>query len=287
VTAARGWLPLAGILLAALVLRVGFGSRIVNEDALGYYGAANNLRRGELIPVDLANLRYAFVGPIAVAQAVVGETLGAARLVPLVYSLASIALVYALGMLHGGVPVALGASMLLAIVPLDVTQATDLHADLALAFWLAATVYAVKRGESSQGARAGWLAAGGLALGAAYLTKEIGLVLVPLLALRLVWLRRRPAGYAWLVGALVLVLAADMAWLRWLTGDALYRFSPANAAAHERMMLGWPSSRLWMLDFPTMLLDPLGRSFGYFAGLGWLGVAAGAWAVLRRDRVIG
>jgi 4-amino-4-deoxy-L-arabinose transferase-like glycosyltransferase len=286
-TRPRAGLLLAAILVAALVLRLGYGSRIIDEDALGYHGAATHLRSGEPMPVDLANLRYAFVAPIAVAQALFGESLGAARLVPLAYSLGGIALVYALGLVYGGLPVALGAAALLAIVPLDVVQATDLHADLTLAFWMAAVVYAVKRGEIASAGRARWFVLGGLALGAAYLTKEIAVVLVPLLGLRLLWLRRRPTGYGWLVGALLLVLAVDVAWLRWLTGDGLYRLSPLNAAAHERMMLGWQTSRFWMLDFPFMLLYPFGTSFGYFVGLGWIGLAGGAYAIVRRDRVVG
>lgn len=284
---ARAWLPLIVILAGALVLRLGFGSRIVNEDALGYHGAAGNLRRGETTPLDLANVRYAFVAPIAAAQAVFGDTLGAARLVPLVYSLGSLVLVYALGILHGGLPVAVGAAALLAIVPLDVVQATDLHADLALGFWMALTVYAVMRAEVASRGRAAWFVLAGLALGAAYATKEIALILLPVLAVRLAWRRVAWRGYGWLAGAWLLTFAVDSLWLGRLTGDPLYRFSAANAGSHERFMMGWAPSYSWPLDYGRMLLDPLGTSFGYFAGLGWLGLAGAVWACVRRDRRLG
>jgi 4-amino-4-deoxy-L-arabinose transferase-like glycosyltransferase len=227
-------------------------------------------------------LRYGLIVPLAVAQAWLGPSEYAAALVPLTYSLASLVLVYALGVLYGGPALGLVASALLAIVPLDVIAATDLHADLPASFWMAAAVYAVKRGEADGEWSRFWYLGGGVALGLAYLTKESALAVAVVLLLRLLWCTRGWHGYGWLMMAFLLIVGLDMAWLWKVAGNPLYRYSDVVTHFHVDHMMRSPPSYEWMLGYPDMLLNPLSGYFGYFAGIAYLVLAGTLWSMRMR-----
>src|SRR6266536_3532726 len=240
------WLP--ALLCGALALRLAFFGGLLGWDDVTYWEAARALRAGDYAP-------------------------HSTFLVPLAYSMAHLVLTYALGLLWGGVAVATAATALLAIVPLDVIAATDLHADLPLAVLLAATVYAVMRGEASPSRGRHWFLAAGVMLALAVATKEVALALAPFLAVRRALARRRPRGYGWAAIGFLGIAAAETIWLAALTGDPLYRYG-GQAALHAGTVSAMAPGYGWMLGYPSMLLDPLGGAFGYFAGLFYLVVAA-------------
>jgi hypothetical protein len=277
--------PFLALIGGALALRLVCFGGLLGWDDVEYWEAARALRAGEYVPGSSFQLRYTLTVPMAVAQAWLGEREWVLALVPLGYSIAHLVLAWALGLRWGGVPAAAATVALLGIVPLDVIAATDVHADLPLAVFLAAAVYAVLRSERAPGARAAWLLTAGAALGLAVITKEVALALLPALGLRL-WLVKRwrsaPA-HGWLVLGLLAVSAAEMTWLGVVTGDPLYRFRGPIAGFHAATVLPTAPGFGWMLSFPGMLLDPSSGSFGYFAGVFYLVVAATAWALWRRE----
>lgn len=284
VRASAWWL--AALLAGALALRVAFFGGLLGWDDVEYLEAARGGEAGAVAPGSMFGLRHGLLLPLAASLAWFGEHEYAAALVPLAYSLAGLLLAYALGVSYGGPAVGFTAAGLLAILPLDVIAATDLHADLPAATLMAAAVYGAVRGEMGGRWHRLWFVAGGLALGAAYLTKEVALALASVLAIRLLWLRRRGAGYGWLVAAFLAVVAADMAWLWWVAGSPLYRFSDAITVQHVARMRLLPPSYEWLLAYPNMLLDPLDGSFGYFAGLFYAVLAATLWGMRRRERAV-
>lgn len=277
-------LPL--LLLGALLLRVLFFGGLLGWDDIEYWEAARALRAGDWAPHSTFQLRYTVTLPLALCQAWLGEREWAAFVVPLAYSTAHLALAWALGRLVGGVRVAVAATVLLAIVPLDVIAATDLHADLPLAVFLAAAGYAVLRAETSPERQAGWLAAAGLALGLAVITKEVALALTPFLALRLVRDEHAWRRGAWVALGGISVLLADVVWSAALTGHPLYRYA-TQVGLHAATVATSPPGYRWMLGYSSMLLDPLSGSFGYFAGLFYVVVIATWWGLRRGEPPMG
>jgi hypothetical protein len=276
----------AGILVvlvvAALALRVTVAVGAVHWDEVLYWECARALRHGDMAPTTIFCVRYGVVVPLAAMQALFGETQFALMLVPVLYSLALLFVAYGLGLLYGGQQTGILAVALLAVLPLDVVYATDVHTDLPIAVFWAITMYAVKRGEIA--GRIAWFIAGGLSLGLAYLTKEIGGLFLVVLLARLVWLRHGWRSHFILGLTFLGVIAADWSWMAWVTGAPLNRWIVGRA--HIADITTMDPSLDWMLAFPSWLFDPLAPYFGITGGIGYLAIAAGVWGWLRRDRGI-
>jgi 4-amino-4-deoxy-L-arabinose transferase-like glycosyltransferase len=271
----RAWLPMLGALLvAATVLRTTFFVGLVGWDDVEYREASARLLAGDLVPRSLFGLRWGLTLPLAAAQALGGAGEHATALVPMAYSLALIVLAFVLGRRLAGERAGLVAAGVLTILPLDVLAASDVHADLPASACLAAAAYLVLRGETAGPGAPAWFGLAGAGLALATLTKESSLALAPVLvawAVRRGW--PRWAGPAVAAG-FVTVLAADTAWLRWATGEWLYRLSPAVTRLHREHMLMLEPSSTWMLDYLAMLLDPASARFGELGGVFYLVLGA-------------
>lgn len=273
------------LLAGALVLRIVFFGGLLGWDDVAYVEAARALREGRYLPVSTFDLRYPYTVPLALCQAWLGESERVHALVPLLYGAAHLTLAFLVGALFGGRRVGLLAMGLLALVPLDVIAATDLHADVPVAVFMAAALYAVERSLAA-GAPAPWLVAAGAALGLGVLTKETSLAIAVVLVIR-IWRSSGPVALArsgWLAAGALAVLGVDAAWLAAATGDPLFRYAGAPRF-HTALMAQIEPSRAWMLDYPRMLLDPRADSFGYFAGLFYLALAATVWGLGTRPAV--
>ena len=185
---ARGRWPaalLALILFLALALRLApWGhNRFLEDEALyGYWGLQiatgadamldyEPVDKPPLHPYTLA-LSFLILGP--------GET--AARLPSLLASVASVALVYALGRaLYPGPTVGLLAALLLALSPFDLLFASTAFTDSLMTAWVLAALLAAARGH---------LGAAGLLAGLAGATKQQGLIFLPLVVAVAVLQRR-------------------------------------------------------------------------------------------------
>ena len=279
--------PLLLLLAGGLALRLVFFGGLLGWDDVEYAEAARRLLGGEPAPRSMFEMRYGVTLPLAAVQALFGAGEHAAALVPLAYSALEIVLGGALGALLGGPAVGLVAAALLGVLPLAVVAATDVHADLPASVFMALAMYAVLRADAGGRRRAAWLAGAGLALGLAYVTKEVALVLALVLAARILLLRRRAAGYAWLLAGFLAVVALDMAGSLWRAGDPLVRHAPAFARLHVEHMRTAPPGYGWMLAYPAMLLAPWSGSFGYFAGVFYLALAGAAWGLRAGERAVG
>jgi 4-amino-4-deoxy-L-arabinose transferase-like glycosyltransferase len=271
----RAWLPMLGVLLvAALVLRTTFFVGLIGWDDVEYRESSARLLSGDLVPRSLFGLRWGLTLPLAAAQALGGEGERVTAVVPMLYSLALIVLVFVLGRRLAGERAGLMAAAVLTILPLDVLAASDVHADLPASVFLAVAMYLALRGERAGPKALLWFSLVGTSLAVATLTKESSLALALVLVAWGVW-RGWPlaAGAAALAG-FALVLAADMAWLRWVTGDWLYRLSPAVTRLHREHMLMLEPSYTWMLDYLAMLLDPTRGRFAELGGVFYLVLVA-------------
>lgn len=278
----RAWLPMLGALLvAAVVLRTTFFVGLIGWDDVEYRESSARLLAGDLVPRSLFGLRWGLTLPLAAAQALGGGGERVTALVPLAYSLAAIVLAFALGRRLARERAGLVAAAVLTILPLDVLAASDVHADLAASVFLALVAYVALRGEAAPRALH-WFGLAGASLALATLTKESSLAMAVVLV---AWgVRRgwpRAAGVAALAG-FAAVLVADMAWLRWVTGDWFYRLSPAVTQQHRQHMLMLEPSYTWMLDYPAMLLNPASGRFAELGGVFYLVLAATLVALRAR-----
>ena len=279
----RAWPPVLGALLVgALVLRTTFFVGLVGWDDVEYRESAARLGAGDLVPRSLFGLRWGLTLPLATAQGLGGEGERVTAVVPMAYSLALIVLAFALGRRLASERAGLMAAAVLAVLPLDVLAASDVHADLPASFFLALAIYLALRGEAAGPRAAHWFGLVGASLAMATLTKESSLALAVVLA---AWgMRRgwpRAAGAAALAG-FAAVLFADMTWLRWVTGDWLYRFSPAVIGPHRRHMSMLEPSYTWVLDYLAILLDPASGRFAELGGVFYLVLAASVVAFRAR-----
>jgi 4-amino-4-deoxy-L-arabinose transferase-like glycosyltransferase len=279
----RAWLPMLGVLLLlAVVLRVTFFVGLIGWDDVEYRESSARLLAGDLVPRSLFGLRWGLTLPLAAVQAVGGGGERVTALVPLAYSLVAILLAFALGRRLAGERAGLVAAAVVTVLPLDVLAASDLHADLAASVFLALAMYLALRGERTERRAPAWFALAGVSLAVATLTKESSIALAAVL---LVWgVRRRwpRAAAAAVAAGFAVVVAVDTAWLAWVTGDWLYRFSPAVTALHRRHMLMLEPSSTWMLDYLFLLLDPTSGRFGELAGVFYLVLGATVVAVRAR-----
>jgi 4-amino-4-deoxy-L-arabinose transferase-like glycosyltransferase len=275
------------VLASSLAVRLSFFGGLLGWDDVQYSEAARRLAAGEYTQPTPFGLRYPLILPLAASQALFGINEPALFVVPLVYSLAGLVLIYALGALYGGPKVGLTAAGLLAVFPLDVMLASDLHADLPMSVFMAATVYCVKRGEMAGADARRWFLLAGLAMGLTQMSKEVGLVVGAVLLARLAWLRCWRPAYGWLGVGFTVVLLGELAWYAALTGQPLFPFSAEAGALHTRHMQRISPSYGWMLAYPGMLLNPLHVRFGHFAGYFYLVMAATIWGLSRRDRTVG
>ncbi len=150
---------LAVVLATALFVRLQLFTGMVRGDDFHYAQAAYELSQGrthfDVWPEGTA--RVGLYGPVALLYAVFGVSEATTLAFPLLASLGTVVIVFALGALVGGAAAGLLGAMLWAVFPLDIFLATDLLPDGPLTFFTAAGVYAVLRAESGRGrARWGW-----------------------------------------------------------------------------------------------------------------------------------
>jgi 4-amino-4-deoxy-L-arabinose transferase-like glycosyltransferase len=173
---------LLSIVGTALLLRRLFVTGIVFLDDLVYTHAAHDLLNGRLHVQDwpTAPTRVGLYAPVALSYLLLGTTESAALLFPLVSSLASLFVVYAIGRLLADERAGLIAAFLWAVFPIDVQMAGALLPDGPLAMLSATAVWLFLRARLGRGRHAS--VGYGLAffcLSIAVLVKPLALIVVP------------------------------------------------------------------------------------------------------------
>lgn len=252
------------ILGLALALRLACdtGRRIGDEFEYGWYAA----NPGAMFDGTHRGMRW----PLILA-----ERVNAGAIVGLLASLGQVALAYAFARRAHSERAGLLAAVAVAVVPVEVLQATAVLPDVPAAALMALSVWLAASGRP-------WRA--GLALGAAHLFKESAVFAVPVLA-ALAWRRRDARALV----AFAAVVAIEAAAYGALAGDPLARWLSAATGGHRAFMLGYAARPGWVgqrafLHLPAMLWTPLHEHSPYVgvAGLAWL-ASLRAW---RRARLL-
>ena len=276
------------IILIHLAIRLWGFSGIHDPDEILYSEAARQLQAGQYVGQNHYSVRYMILVPLAITQMFFGINEYTCIVTPMIYSLACLGLIYLVGNIYADQKVGLIAAALWAVFPLDIIQATELHLDVPLTMFLGLCVYALIRGERTSGRNQQMLfILAGVALGFAYLAKEVGLVLLMFLSIRALWRRVWHRGYFLIALGLLTVVGLEMAWFGILTGNPLYRVSPNVWAQHADLMHADVTSPLaWMSEYAEMLMNPLSTRSVYFTGFFILVLVGTLWGWYARDRAV-
>jgi len=206
----------------ALFLRLTFVTGIVHSDAVGYAQAAHDLvTKGLHMGADgVGRGRLGTYAPLALFYALFGVSQATTLAWPLLCSLATACLIYAIGCLLAGESAGLIAALVWAIMPLDISLATSLLPDGPLTTFSAAGILLLLLAERSKGWKAlAYYVSCALCLVAASLVKQTGLILFLFLSVYLISTKR----FSWkflAIGLAVGCLAGALFWYH-------FRFTPA------------------------------------------------------------
>ena len=282
-------LAVAGLMGIGLAIRLwAFGGLEfgLGSDDARYAAVARNLANGFLPDgeAEWFGARAAFLWPVALVFRVFGADDYRAVAWPLACSVLCILATFLVARELVGRRPALVAAGIVAVAPIEVLWATRLRPDAVMPLFIALGVWAGLRAARADGRRAvWWLAAGGLAIGAAWSARETALVMIPIVvlaawpALRASWPRAWAfvAGLAVIPVALVLVFAADGRPFWPLTATA-------GAGSFRSPVDGWGATTAYVAQLVEGAVDP--RS-PLFLALPLL-LVAGAVAIVRRSSAV-
>jgi 4-amino-4-deoxy-L-arabinose transferase-like glycosyltransferase len=280
------WLALLPILGLALALRMRLFMGAVGPDNFDYLQIANSLMRGtplfagDAFPFHVA--RLAMTIPLALAFSLFGVSEASAALWPTLCSLGSVLVAFALGRRVAGPAGGLVAALGLAIFPLEVVYATTPLPDTVASFFLGLTVWLALVGLDRPGrAAALCFLAAGVSLGVAYYARVNAPVVLAVLALWLLWQRRRPpTSLIWLAVGAALVLALGTAFVVAGGGPPWFELAQYGRLRdmNEGMVVGRGGRDPLFHFAATLVASPL------LAGWTILGAACALGLALARDR---
>jgi 4-amino-4-deoxy-L-arabinose transferase-like glycosyltransferase len=273
---------LVAVVVAAAALRIwAFGG--VQFAHLGddgrYVAVAQNLANGHAPSgeAEWFGSRIVFLWPVAGLFRLFGAGEVTAVAWPLAGSMLAVVAAYLLGRRLAGPRVALIAAAVVAVTPLEALMATRLRPDAPMAAFIALAVWAALGARRSRSAA--WAAAAGLLLAVAWSTREMALVMAPVV-LAAGWGAGRRA-LAWGAAGLVTVPVLSVAAMGLAGGDPLAPLTGTAGASRTRDPLeAWS----WASSYSAGLLDGALRPRSMLFLL--LPVVAAALVVLlvRRDR---
>jgi 4-amino-4-deoxy-L-arabinose transferase-like glycosyltransferase len=258
-------LCLALLLLGALGLRLWFFHGIDSSDQITYSHLSYRLLGGQWLGNSFyeASTRWGFLLPTAVIYRLFGVGEWSSTLWSMLLSLGTIVVGYRLGKYISGHRAGWLAALLIAIFPLEVAYAGQLMADVPLSFWLLLSLYWLVRGDDSGTLRirGQYFFASGLALGMAYATKFVAILICPLFVLLIVIRRRIDWSQAWVACGFAIVFAAEFLLFEHYTGNGWMRLESILADRAD-------TARLSTAQAAALKLDTLSTSVWHY--LYWL-----------------
>ncbi len=220
-------LSLVTILLFALLLRVIFFHGISQSDPFTYSLSAWEITQGKWDPGYFfeQTTRWGLLFPLALSYQLFGLNEFSSSLWALLTSLGTVWVGYLFAGYLKGERAALLAGITLAVFPLEITYASQPMADCPLGFWLLLSLYLFMRAEGSvtKPQMSRLFLFSGIALGLAYATKFVAILIAPFFLIVLLVRRRIEWNWLWLAGGFSVVLAIELLIFQLLTGNALKR----------------------------------------------------------------
>ncbi len=223
------YFPLWGIALLALLVRFIFFHGISPSDQYTYSKVAFDIVQGNWNPGYYfeQTTRWGLLFPLALSYKLLGVNDLSSVLFPLLTSLGTVATGYFLAGFLGGMRAAILTGLALAFFPLEVIYASQPMADSPLSFWLLLSLYFFVRADSAtelKHNRKFYLYCG-IALGLAYATKIIALLIAPFFLFLLIIKRKIQWQWSWIGVGFLIIFLFEFGFFRYVIGDGLYRFN--------------------------------------------------------------
>lgn len=220
------WVVLAAFLLLAAFGWVGF---IASDDMTYAKGAYGWIEHFPYVGGH-GTIRYTLTVPMALCFLLLGENELAMEVPCLLYAAGFLWLVWRAARDVAGPLIALGGLAAIITLPLLAIQVTIADVDVIEMFFLTGSVLLFWR-CLDQGASAARLIGAGAMAGAAFLTRETAVFIIPFYALLFLAGHRLPrVQYLWIPLGFLAVWGLEVAYLTAMTGDPLYRI---NIALHH------------------------------------------------------
>lgn len=269
------------VLTASLALALGHG--FVASDDLGYAENARSLVPGSTYTplFDTANHQDSRIGmilPLAAVFWLFGSNTIALSLLPLVATMVTASLVAVLSSRCWGNATGLIAGVAYGLVPMVIHHSTEYvpepmaSAELCLAALL---VHSALSREDRHGRHLALAA--GAAVGVAYLTTEVGALMLPVLLVHLAFAGRLRFLGPWLAAGTLSVLCAELLYHAAVHGDPLHRFAGTASYLLDPMVQGANDDLGYRLlkAYPRMFVYP-GLALGVMGPLLLIGGIYGA-----------
>jgi 4-amino-4-deoxy-L-arabinose transferase-like glycosyltransferase len=215
------WVLVAALLAGAAAIRAIFFTGFFGSDEVTYVDAATSAANG-VWPNStyIGAIRLGVNLPIAAAIAIFGPTVAAVSSWAFICSVLEVGVVYWFARRAMGRPLAVVASLLLAVLPLHVHLAGRIMADPPLALFITTTFVVLFEAQRRQSDRLYLLA--GLCAGLTFWIKEAALIFVGVPVLWAVVRRDALRGWAWFFGGLLALVAGNFAAMWLLSGNPLH-----------------------------------------------------------------
>lgn len=269
--------------VATLTLAICFWQNMHGTDDLGYAQLAMSHLLGEpplLYTPNFHDARLGVIGPLIGVFWLSGPSNLSMAVLPLICTVLTAMLVAWLGDRFGGRACGFTAGFLYASLPLTIDLSTSYTPEpLATLAMCVACVFVVLASDRPE--HSGILKfSAGFVIGIAYLTTEVGALMLPVLYLYL-WLtgKARPRD-VWLLAGFSVVLGAELTYHAAVHGNALYRFTFTKGYADDPLVSGANTgNRMYRLfkAYPALFVYP-NLDFGV---LGPLMVVGGFYGLFR------
>jgi hypothetical protein len=266
------WMLLAMLLVGAAAIRALFYTGFFGSDEVTYVDAAMSAVNG-VWPNStyIGAIRLGVNLPIAAAIAIFGPSVAAVSSWAFLCSVLEVGVVYWFGHRAMGRPLAVVASLLLAVLPLHVHLAGRIMADPPLALFITTTFVVLFEAQQRQSNRLYLLA--GLCAGLTFWIKEAALIFVGVPVLWAVLHRDALRGWTWFFGGLLALVAGNFAAMWLLSGDPLHLVGAVGASVGRYETLAAQGNADYSraaLYYPDYLFVRIWHTWllGYFAVLG-------------------
>jgi 4-amino-4-deoxy-L-arabinose transferase-like glycosyltransferase len=271
----------------SLVMGAVFGQGFIASDDVSYAQIAASYMPSEFgAPVFKVDghhdSRLGLTYPLAAAFSIFGVSEASLALLPFACTVLTAILVAWLGCRFYGNTVGLLAGLVFSFIPLTVNLATVYVPEPIATFEMSLAAAVVVAAAGREGwSRSSRLVAAGVIAGLAYMSTEVGALMIPVLYCYLAFRRRLTLADAGLLTGFLIVFSAEMGYHSLVHGQALHRFLGAGAYVADPMVGAANADLVYRLfkAYPRMFLIP-GLVFGL---MGPLLIAAGIWG-LRRIR---
>jgi Dolichyl-phosphate-mannose-protein mannosyltransferase len=274
--------------IAILLFSICFWQGMRGTDDLGYAQIAMSLLRGDQLPSPDSPpyrahhvARIGLTVPLAAAFFFFGPSSFSMAMLPLLCTVLTALMIVWLGRRFWGGAVGLCAGLLYALLPQTIGLSTFCVPEpiVTLELCIAGALFLTAIGHT------GWLACGielmaGLLIGVAYLTTEVGALMLPVLYLYLLVTGRIRPRDAWLLAGFMLVLGSELTYHAAVHGNPLYRFTLAQSYPDDPMVRATNSVDLayrLLKAYPSMFVYP-SLDFGV---IGPLMVVGGLYGIFR------